>query len=73
MTTKRKIPGAAVPFLNPDGTVQRDWYQYLLNEAHVGEPATAGSAGGATLPATPEGFVTIQVNGVSVLQPYYLP
>lgn len=73
MTTHRKIPHSRIPPVDGDGLMAREWFELLEREQHVGTPATAASAGAATLPATPEGFITVTVNGQQCLVPYYLP
>lgn len=73
MTTKRKLPAAQVPLVNDKGVIAPDWFRQLQNEAHVGEPATVAAAGAAgALPATPEGYYTVTINGVPRLVAYYV-
>ena len=48
----------------------RSWQQYFLNLLNFSSSSTA-TAGSAVLPATPSGFITIQVNGKAKKVPYY--
>lgn len=74
MTTRRKIPHSRVPIVDKDGLITREWYEFLSRDAVVGTPATAANAGAATaLPATPESYLTVTVNGVQLVYPAYLP
>lgn len=74
MTTRRKIPHSRIPLVDKDGLITREWYDFLSQNAVVGAPATSANAGVATaLPATPEAYVTITVNGVQLLSPVYNP
>ena len=70
----------STPQLNPypqseflDGTTKRPtraWQQFFLNLVNFSSSATA-TAGSATLPANPVGFINITVNGKSYRVPYY--
>lgn len=73
MATKPKIPKYGVPFMDTSGVPNTDWFNALAQQSHSGEPATSASAGAATLPATPVGFITIYVNGAPKLVPFYDP
>ena len=58
-----------------DGTSNRPtraWQQYFLNLLNFSS-SDAASAGSATLPATPAGFMNVTVNGQSFKVPYYNP
>ena len=58
-----------------DGTSNRPtraWQQYFLNLLNFSS-SNAASAGSATLPATPAGFMNVTVNGQSFKVPYYNP
>ena len=48
----------------------RAWQQYFLNLLNFSSSDTA-SAGTATLPATPAGFMNVTVNGQNYRVPYY--
>lgn len=48
----------------------RAWQQYFLNLLNFSSSTTA-SAGSATLPATPAGFMNVTVNGQNFKVPYY--
>jgi len=50
----------------------RAWQQYFLNLLNFSSSDTA-SAGSATLPANPVGFMNVTVNGQSYKVPYYNP
>jgi len=50
----------------------RAWQQYFLNLLNFSS-SNAASAGSATLPATPAGFMNVTVNGQSFKVPYYNP
>jgi hypothetical protein len=68
------------PQLNPypqseflDGGTKRPtraWQQFFLNLVNFSSSSTA-SAGSATLPAQPVGFINVTVNGQSFKVPYY--
>jgi hypothetical protein len=54
----------------------RVWYRFMESVQDVvqlvrGETSTSAVAGGAVLPATPEGFISIQIKGVTYKVPYY--
>lgn len=48
----------------------RAWQQFFLNLLNFTSSNTA-TAGAASLPAAPEGFITINVNGKAKKVPYY--
>jgi len=48
----------------------RTWQQYFINLLNF-TSATTATAGSATLPANPVGFINITVNGVPYKVPYY--
>ncbi len=74
MTTRRKIPHSRVPLVDKDGLMTREWYEFLSRDVVVGEPATSANAGAASgLPATPDGYESVTVNGEPRVRPYYLP
>ena len=58
-----------------DGATKRPtraWQQFFLNLLNFSS-SNAASAGSATLPATPAGFMNVTVNGQSFKVPYYNP
>ena len=48
----------------------RAWQQFFLNLLNFSSSATA-TAGSATLPAAPVGFINVTVNGKQFKVPYY--
>jgi hypothetical protein len=48
----------------------RAWQQFFLNLLNFSSAATA-TAGSASLPANPVGFINITINGVPYKVPYY--
>jgi hypothetical protein len=72
----------STPQLNPypqseflDGTTKRPtraWQQFFLNLVNFSSSSTA-TAGSATLPAAPVGFINVTVNGKPFKVPYYNP
>jgi len=48
----------------------RAWQQFFLNILNFSS-ATTATAGSATLPANPVGFINITINGVPYKVPYY--
>ena len=48
----------------------RAWQQFFLNLLNFSSSTTA-TAGSATLPVAPEGFIIVQVNGKAKKVPYY--
>ena len=58
-----------------DGNTKRPtraWQQFFLNLLNFSS-ATSATAGSATLPANPVGFINITVNGKPFKVPYYNP
>lgn len=72
----------STPQINPypqseflDGGTKRPtraWQQFFLNMVNFSSADTA-TAGSATLPAAPVGFINITVNGQPFKVPYYNP
>jgi len=72
----------SAPQVNPypqseflDGATKRPtraWQQFFLNMVNFSS-ATTATAGSATLPAAPVGFINITVNGQPFKVPYYNP
>jgi hypothetical protein len=50
----------------------RAWQQFFLNMLNFSS-ATTATAGAATLPANPVGFINVTVNGKPYKVPYYNP
>jgi len=50
----------------------RAWQQFFLNLLNFSS-ATTATAGSATLPAQPVGFINVTVNGQPFKVPYYNP
>lgn len=48
----------------------RAWQQFFINLLNFSS-ATTATAGSATLPANPVGFMNVTVNGVAYKVPYY--
>lgn len=72
-TTPQINPYPQSEFL--DGATKRPtraWQQFFLNMVNFSSAATA-TAGSATLPAAPVGFINISVNGQPFKVPYYNP
>ena len=58
-----------------DGATKRPtraWQQFFLNLLNFSS-ATTATAGSATLPANPVGFIDVTVNGKPYRVPYYNP
>jgi len=58
-----------------DATTQRptrSWQQFFLNLLNFSS-ASSATAGSATLPSNPVGFLNVTVNGQSYKVPYYNP
>ena len=58
-----------------DGATKRPtraWQQFFLNLLNFSS-ATSATAGSATLPAAPVGFINVTVNGKPYKVPYYNP
>jgi hypothetical protein len=69
--TQQINPYPQAPFL--DGTTNRparSWQQYFVNLLNFSSSETA-TAGTATLPAAPAGFMNVTVNGQNYKVPYY--
>lgn len=69
--TPQQLPYPQTEFL--DGQTKRPtraWQQYFLNLLNFSS-ATTATAGSATLPANPVGFINITVEGKSYRVPYY--
>lgn len=49
----------------------RAWQVWLLNLLNFTKIAPSATAGSATLPANPAGFIVITVNGKTYKVPYY--
>jgi hypothetical protein len=59
------------PFLDGNSNrPTRAWQQFFLNLLNFSS-ATTATAGSATLPANPVGFINVTVNGKSYKIPYY--
>ena len=70
-STQQLNPYPQAPFL--DGATNRPsraWQQFFLNLLNFSS-ATTATAGSATLPANPVGFINITVNGKAYKVPYY--
>lgn len=74
------MPKLSPPPLTSETMLDR-WLNLLWKKTKAGEvfdeattTTTVGAAGGASaLPATPLGYVTTVINGVTVKMPYYSP
>jgi hypothetical protein len=60
------------PLTDSTGRPTRAWQLFLLNLLNFTSAPTA-TAGSATLPANPAGFIEVTVNGESKKVPYYNP
>ena len=59
------------PFLDGNSNrPTRAWQQFFLNLLNFSS-ATTATAGSATLPANPVGFINVTVNGKAYKIPYY--
>ena len=70
-TTQQVNPYPQAPFL--DGQTNRPsraWQQFFINLLNFSS-ATTATAGSATLPAQPVGFMNVTVNGKPYKVPYY--
>jgi hypothetical protein len=70
-TTQQINPYPQSVFL--DGATNRptrSWQQFFLNLLNFSS-ATTATAGAATLPANPVGFINVTVNGQAFKVPYY--
>lgn len=69
--TQQTNPYPVTPLLDENNKLPtRAWQQYFLNLLNFSSANTA-SKGAAVLPATPEGFINITVNGKPYKVPYY--
>jgi hypothetical protein len=69
--TQQVNPYPQAPFLdNASNRPARAWQQYFVNLLNFSSSTTA-SAGTATLPAAPAGFMNVTVNGKNFKVPYY--
>jgi hypothetical protein len=66
----QRIPTSQL--MDQSGRPTRAWQLFFLNLLNFSSASTA-TAGSATLPAAPEGFIEITVNGESKKVPYYNP
>lgn len=57
-------------FLDNTKRPSRAWQQFFLNLLNFSS-ATTATAGSATLPAAPVGFINVTVNGKQYKVPYY--
>jgi hypothetical protein len=64
----QRIPTA--PLLDQTMRPTRAWQLFFLNLLNFSS-ATSATAGSATLPAAPAGFIEVTVNGESKKVPYY--
>jgi len=64
----QRIPTA--PLIDQTMRPTRSWQLFFLNLLNFSS-ATAATAGSATLPAAPAGFIEVTVNGESKKVPYY--
>ena len=70
-STQQVNPHPQAPFL--DGATNRpsrSWQQFFINLLNFSS-ATTATAGSATLPAQPVGFMNVTVNGKPYKVPYY--
>lgn len=58
------------PMANSDGRPTSAWQLFFLNLLNFSS-STSATAGSATLPANPSGFINITVNGELKKVPYY--
>lgn len=58
------------PVVNQSGRPTSAWQLFFLNLLNFSSSSTA-TAGSATLPANPSGFINITVNGEAKKVPYY--
>lgn len=72
-SSQQQNPYPQSPFL--DANTQRpsrSWQQFFLNLLNFSS-ATTATAGSATLPSNPVGFINVTVNGQPYKVPYYSP
>jgi hypothetical protein len=72
MTTPQNQRIPTSPLVDQTQRPTRAWQLFFLNLLNFTGVATA-TAGSATLPAAPAGFIEITVNGESKKVPYYNP
>lgn len=72
MTTPQNQRLPTSPLVDQTGRPTRAWQLFLLNLLNFSSAPTA-TAGSATLPANPAGFIEVTVNGESKKIPYYNP
>lgn len=63
-------PYPQTEFLDNTKRPSRAWQQFFLNLLNFSS-ATTATAGSATLPANPVGFINVTVNGQQFKVPYY--
>lgn len=66
----QRIPSS--PMIDQTGRPTRAWQLFFLNLLNY-QSSSSATAGSATLPATPAGFIEITVDGESKKVPYYNP
>tara|TARA_R110000868_G_scaffold119068_1_gene315447 strand:- start:9651 stop:9869 length:219 start_codon:yes stop_codon:yes gene_type:complete len=72
MTTPQNQRIPTSPMVDQTQRPTRAWQLFFLNLLNFSGVSTA-TAGSATLPAAPAGFIEITVNGESKKVPYYNP
>jgi hypothetical protein len=72
MTTPQNQRIPTSPLVDQTQRPTRAWQLFFLNLLNFTSAPTA-TAGAATLPAAPAGFIEITVNGESKKVPYYNP
>lgn len=70
MTTPQNQTLPTSPIVDQTGRPTRAWQLFLLNLLNFSSSSSA-TAGSATLPAAPSGFINVTVNGESKKVPYY--
>lgn len=70
MTTPQNQRLPSSPIIDDSNRLTRAWQLFLLNLLNFSSASTA-TAGSAALPANPEGFIEVTVNGESKRIPYY--
>jgi hypothetical protein len=70
MTTPQNQRLPTSPVIDESKRLTRAWQLFLLNLLNFSS-ATTATAGSASLPANPEGFIEVTVNGESKRIPYY--
>ena len=70
-STQQVNPYPQAPFLDGNSNrPTRSWQQFFINLLNFSS-ATTATAGSATLPANPVGFMNVTVNGQTYKVPYY--